>query len=116
MPEGPVLHHGSETVEFRCPLGTCEQTKSLGTFVNLDLDMVNQGLSRFGGGVSDLVQRALVNLPPETGTGPDGAEDSARMCPFPVRLTRTQYYLYGRMGIPQLSRIANAGMRRMLGR
>lgn len=116
MPEGPVLYHGSETVEFRCPVGRCEQTEFRGTLINLDLDMVNQGIGRFGGDISNLVRQALADLPPEIGTGLDDAEDQARMRQFSVRLTRTQYYSYGRLGIPRLSRIANAGMRRMLGR
>lgn len=116
VPEGPVLHHGSETVVFRCPLGKCEPTEFRGALVNLDLDMVNQGISRCGGDISDLVRQALADLPPETGTGLPDAEDPARMRQFSVRLTRTQYYSYGRMGIPRLSRIANAAMRRMLGR
>jgi hypothetical protein len=34
---------------------------------------------------------------------------------FSVRLTRTQYYFYGRLGIPRLSRIVNAGLCRLLG-
>jgi hypothetical protein len=115
VPEGPVRHHGSEAVEFRCPLGKCEQTELRGALVNLELDMVNQGLSRFGGSISDLVRRALADLPPEAGTGLDDAEDPARMRQFSVRLTRTQYYLYGRLGILRLSRIASAGLRRILG-
>lgn len=115
MPEGPVLHHGSETVEFRCPLGKCEQRKFSGTFVNLNLDMVNQAFGRFGGSISDMVQQALADLPPEAGPGLHDREDPARMRQFSVRLTRTQYYFYGRLGIPQLSVIASAGLRRMLG-
>jgi hypothetical protein len=115
MPEGPVLHHGSETVEFRCPLGKCERRKFSGTFVNLNLDMVNQALGRFGGSISDIVQQALGDLPPEAGPGVHDAEDPARMRQFSVRLTRTQYYFYGPLGIPRLSRIVNAGLRRLLG-
>lgn len=115
MPEGPVLRHGGETVEFRCPLGTCEQTEFTGTLVDLEVDMVDQGLRRFGGDISEMVRQTLAGLPSETETGPPDAENPARMGQFPVRLTRTQYYLYGRMGIPRLSRIANAGLRRMLG-
>lgn len=116
MPEGPVLRHGAEAVEFRCPIGTCAQSEFGGAFVNLNLDMVDQGLCRFGGDISGLVQHALGDLPPETRTDLLDTEDPARMRQFPVRLTRTQYYLYGRLGIPRLSRIANAGLRRMLGR
>lgn len=117
MPEGPVLRHGAEAVEFRCPMGTCAQTEFGGAFVNLSLDIVDQGLRRFGGDISGLVQHALGDLPPEKRTALlDTQDDPARMRQFSVRLTRTQYYLYGRLGIPRFSRIANAGLRRILGR
>ncbi len=116
IPEGPVLRHGVEAVEFRCPIGTCPQTEFGGAFVNLNLEMVDHGLRRFGGDISGLVQRALGDLPAETGVALPNAEDPAGMRQFSVRLTRTQYYLYGRLGIPRLSRIANAGLRKVLGR
>jgi hypothetical protein len=77
--------------------------------------MVNQAFGRFGGSISDMVRQALADLPPEAGPGLHDAEDPARMRQFSVRLTRTQYYFYGRLGIPQLSLIASAGLRRMLG-
>jgi hypothetical protein len=115
MPEGPVLHNGIEAVEFRCPLGKCEERKFSGTFVNLNLDFVNHALERFGGSVSDVVRRALADLPPEIGIGRHDAEHAARMRQFSVRLTRTQYYFYGRLGIPRLSRIVNACLCRLLG-
>lgn len=115
MPEGPLLHQGSESVEFRCLLGTCEETEFRGALIDLEVDMVDQGLSRFGGSISDLVRQALADLAPEGGMERRNVSDPVRVGQFTVRLTRTQYYLYGRMGIPRLSRIANAGLRRILG-
>jgi len=116
MPEGPVLRHGSETVEFRCPLGVCEHTEFRAVLVNLDLDMVNQGLSRYGNNVTAMVLDALADFPPGSWPGLDDAEDPVRLHPFTVRLTRTQYYQYGGLGIPHFSKIANAGLRKMIRR
>jgi hypothetical protein len=116
IPEGPVVHQGRETIEFRCPSGKCERTRFRGVFVNLNLNLVNEGLGRFGGDVSDMVRRALADLPSEAELDVHDVEDPAVLRQFAVRLTRAQYYLYGYLGIPRLSRIANAGMRRLLGR
>jgi hypothetical protein len=116
MPEGPVLRDAIETVEFRCPFRTCEDKRSTGVLVNLNLNLVNQGLSRFHGDINELLQQALADLPSEAAIGVHGLENAESMRQFPIRLTRTQYYLYGRLGLPRLSRIANAGLRRILGR
>ena len=114
MPEGSVSHLGSEAIEFRCPLGRCEDTSPRGALVNLDLELVNWGLSKFGCDISGLVQKALADLPPVEVAGP--ADDPARLRQFAVRLTRTQHYLYGRLGIPKLCQIVNASLRRVLER
>jgi hypothetical protein len=116
MPEGPVLRDAVETVEFRCPFRTCEDKRSTGVLVNLNLNLVNQGLSRFHGDINELLQQALADLPSEAAIGVHGLENAESMRQFSIRLTRTQYYLYGRLGLPRLSRIANASLRRILGR
>jgi hypothetical protein len=116
MPEGPVFRDGIETIEFRCPFRTCDQQKPTGVSINLNLNLVDEGLSRFGGSISTMVQQALAHLPLESENGLDDDEDPAKMRPFCARLTPTQYYLYGGLGIPRLSRIANAGLRRILER
>lgn len=77
--------------------------------------MVNRGLRRFGGDVSNLVQRALANLPRGTDGHSHAVGDPTRLRQFPVRLSRTQYYLYGRLGIPRLSQIVSASLRELLG-
>jgi len=107
--EGPVLRDGVELIEFRDPAGRCAMPAIFAVPVNLALSLVG---SHNAHELSLWLREALADLPLE-----DPAEEDlplGRQLPTCVRLTRTQYYFYSKIGIPAFSRIANAALRKYL--
>ena len=107
IPEGPVRGE----IQVRCPSSTCSTSKTFARFVNINLDLLQIATRQFAGDYSAAIKKALAlgNRGESFGHSPPDWRQ------IPVRLTRTQHYLYGLEPVMQFSSRVDTLLRRLLG-
>lgn len=111
LPEGLVRTSNGIEVEFRCPKGQCLEARGIARTVDLNCELITRGIQRFGGDASILAATALVKFSRIVQSAEPPPEPTF---PRPIRLTRTQYYLYGFMTLPQFSAIVHECLLRLM--
>jgi hypothetical protein len=111
LPEGPVRTSRGLEVQFRCPRDTCSEAHGLSLFADLNVHIVDRGLLRFGGDPSSLAATALRKFSQDVEKGINPPTPTFQI---PIRLTRTQYYLYKFVGLSQFSAIAHECLLRLM--
>jgi hypothetical protein len=107
IPEGPVRGE----IQVRCPSETCPTSKTAARCVNINRDLLDMATRQFAGDYSAAVVKALaLGSPGETFDRPQSGWRR-----IPVRLTRTQHYLYGLEPDSQFSSRVDTLLRRLLG-
>lgn len=89
FPEGPVTHHGTLEVQFRCPRSTCSASELLPRTVVLSLDLVRRCSDVFKKPIGEIVQDALKVRQAAPAEEP---RNSVMRVPVVVRLTLGQRY------------------------
>ena len=107
IPEGPVRGE----IQVRCPSATCSTSKTSARFVNINLDLLEMAIRKFGGDYSAAIKKALALNNPDESFGHPPSDWRQ----IPVRVTRTQHYLYGLESVLQFSCRVDALLRRLLG-
>jgi hypothetical protein len=111
IPEGPVRTSKGVEVEFRCPRGQCGNSRGFSLTVDLSIELVQQVSQRIGGDVFALIGMAFCDYSQVVG---QGSSPSAPTIQRPIRVTRTQHYLYSIETLPRVSAIANACVLKLL--
>jgi hypothetical protein len=110
-PEGPVRTSGGLELQFRCPRGLCQDSRSFARTVDLSVGLIEKALQNFGGDVSMIAGRALWQWSQLVGDGIRPLEPTIQR---PIRMTRTQHYLYRFETLPRLSAVMNACLLKLL--
>ena len=105
IPEGPVRTPEGIELHFRCPRSECREARTAARTVDLSVEIMNHLSTRFGSTLWAEVMRAINNWAASAG---DGIAPSGRTFQRPIRLTRTQFYLYRYETLPRLSAIVNS--------
>lgn len=111
VPEGPVRTPTGIELEFRCPRGRCGNARAFSLTVDLSLELVQAAMRRFGIDAFAVIGRAFCDWSQRVGSG---GPPSAPTIQRPIRVNRTQYYLYSMETLPRVSAIANACLLKLL--
>lgn len=111
LPEGPVRTPDGIEVQFRCPKGKCKETVNFSLRADLNRNILDRGLSRFGGDPSTLVGAALRKFSQAV---KEGVIPPGPLFPVLIRLTRTQYYLFMSATIRQFSAVVHECLLRLV--
>ena len=110
-PEGPVRTASGLELQFRCPRGLCQDSRSFARTVDLGVALIERVRQRFGGDVSMIASSALCKWSHAVG---EGSSPLAPTTQRPIRMSRTQHYLYRFETLPRLSAIVNACLLKLL--
>jgi hypothetical protein len=105
LPEGRVRTPDGDRIEFRCPSGFCEHSRSRARIINVDINVLERFRARYGWDISPIIQRALYRFSVPMASGRSLGE---RWTQMPVRLSPTQYYLYNFESLLGLSELVHA--------
>jgi hypothetical protein len=105
IPEGRVRANGVPRIDFRCPRGTCGSTQPLALIIDLEVALLERLQSKHGLDIAPVVQKALYAHAMQAA---QGLELDRPVVQRPIRLTRTQYYLFRSEPLPSFSRIVKS--------